>query len=74
MTKMKIYNGEEVIEKGKVRKVDIRDLREEVRHEGMDGISTRFITKAIDSALTDSDKSFITPMRVIDSLIKQVKE
>jgi serine protein kinase len=40
----------------------------------MDGISTRFITKAIDSALTDSDKSFITPMRVIDSLIKQVKE
>jgi len=74
MTKMKIYNGEEVIEKGKVRKVDIKDLREEVRHEGMDGISTRFITKAIDSALTDSDKSFITPMRVIDSLVKQVKE
>lgn len=74
MTKMKIYNGEEVIEKGKVRKVDIKDLREEVRHEGMDGISTRFITKAIDSALTDSDKSFITPMRVIDALIKQVKE
>jgi len=74
MTKLKIYNGEEVIEKGKVRKVDIRDLREEVRHEGMDGISTRFITKAIDSALTDSDKSFITPMRVIDALIKQVKE
>lgn len=74
MTKMKIYNGEEVIEKGKVRKVDIKDLREEVRHEGMDGISTRFITKAIDSALTDSDKSFITPMRVIDALVKQVKE
>jgi serine protein kinase len=74
LTKMKIYNGEEVIEKGKVRKVDIKDLREEVRHEGMDGISTRFITKAIDSALSDSDKSFITPMRVIDSLIKQVKE
>ena len=74
LTKMKIYNGEEVIEKGKVRKVDIKDLREEVRHEGMDGISTRFITKAIDAALSDSDKSFITPMRVIDSLIKQVKE
>lgn len=74
LTKMKIYNGEEVIEKGKVRKVDIKDLREEVRHEGMDGISTRFITKAIDAALSDSDKTFITPMRVIDSLIKQVKE
>lgn len=74
LTKMKIYNGEEVIEKGRVRKIDIKDLREESKHEGMDGISTRFITKAIDNALTDSDKSFITPMRVIDSLIKQVKE
>jgi serine protein kinase len=71
---MKIYDGQEVVEKGRTKKVDIKDLREETRHEGMDGISTRFITKAIDSALTDSDKSFITPMRVIDSLIKQVKE
>lgn len=74
LTKMKIYDGQEVVEKGRTKKVDIKDLREETRHEGMDGISTRFITKAIDSALTDSDKSFITPMRVIDALIKQVKE
>jgi serine protein kinase len=74
LTKMKIYDGQEVVEKGRTKKVDIKDLREEVRHEGMDGISTRFITKAIDSALTDSDKSFITPMRVVDALIKQVKE
>ena len=74
ITKMKIYDGQDVIEKGKVRKIDIKDLREEARHEGMDGISTRFITKAIDNALTDSDKGFITPMRVVDALIKQVKE
>ena len=74
LTKMKIYDGQEVIEKGRVRKIDIKDLREEAKQEGMDGISTRFITKAIDNALTDSDKSFITPMRVIDSLIRQVKE
>ena len=74
LTKMKIYDGQEVIERGRVRKIDIKDLREEAKHEGMEGISTRFITKAIDNALTDSDKSFITPMRVIDSLIKQVKE
>ena len=74
LTKMKIYNGEEVIEKGKVRKVDIKDLRDEAKHEGMDGISTRFITKALDSSLSDSDKGYITPMRVIDALIKQVKE
>ena len=74
LTKMKIYDGQDVIEKGKVRKIDIKDLRDEARHEGMDGISTRFITKAIDNALTDSDKGFITPMRVVDALIKQVKE
>ena len=74
LTKMKIYDGQEVVEKGRTKKVDIKDLREEAAREGMDGISTRFITKAIDSALTDSDKNFITPMRVIDALIKQVKE
>jgi serine protein kinase len=74
LTKMKIYDGQEIVEKGKTRKVDITDLREEAKHEGMDGISTRFITKALDSALTDSDKGFITPTRVIESLIKQVKE
>ncbi len=74
LTKMKIYNGEEVIEKGRVKKVDIRDLREESRDEGMRGISTRFIMKAIDNALTDSDKGIITPVSVIDALIKQTKE
>jgi len=74
LTKMKIYDGQEIVEKGRTRKVDIRDLRDEARHEGMDGISTRFITKAIDSTLTDSEKDFITPMRVVESLIKQVKE
>jgi serine protein kinase len=74
LTKMKIYDGQEIVEKGRTRKVDINDLREEAKNEGMDGISTRFITKAIDSALTDSDKGFITPIRVIESLTKQVKE
>jgi serine protein kinase len=74
LTKMKIYDGQEILEKGRAKKVDIKDLRDEAKHEGMDGISTRFITKAIDSALTDSDKGFITPMRVIETLIKQVKE
>jgi len=74
LTKMKIYNGEDVLEKGRVRKVDIKDLREEAKHEGMDGISTRFITKALDNALTASDKGMITPVSVIESLTKMVKE
>ena len=74
LTKMKIYNGEEVIEKGRVKKIDIKDLREEFRYEGMKGISTRFIMKAIDNALADSKKDFITPVTVIKSLTRQVQE
>ena len=74
ITKMKIYNGEDVLEKGRVRKVDINDLREEAKHEGMEGISTRFITKALDNALTSSDKNMITPISVMDSLTKMVKD
>jgi len=74
VTKMKIYNGEEIIEKGLIKKVDIKDLRDEVEDEGMTGISTRFIMKAIDAALADSTKGMITPISIRDSLIKQVKE
>ena len=74
ITKMKLYNGNDIIEKGKVRKIDIKDLREESRNEGMTGISTRFIMKAIDNALSDSDRNMITPISVRDSLVKQVKE
>ena len=74
LTKMKIYNGEDIVEKGKIRKIDIRDLREESRHEGMSGISTRFVMKAIDNALSDSDRNMITPISVRDALVKQVKE
>ncbi len=74
LTKMKIYNGEAIIEKGRVKKVDIKDLKDEAKHEGMEGISTRFVMKALDAALSDSDKDMITPINVIDSMIKQVKE
>jgi len=74
LTKMKIYNGEDVIEKGRVKKIDIKDLREETRNEGMNGISTRFIMKSLDNALTDSEKGVITPIAVMQALTKQVKE
>ncbi len=74
LTKMKIYNGDDVIEKGRVKKVDIRDLREEAPNEGMNGISTRFIMKAIDNALSDAEKDIITPVSIINALQKQVKE
>jgi len=74
LTKMKIYNGDAIVEKGRVKKIDIKDLREEARDEGMTGISTRFIMKAIDCALSDTEKSMITPISVREALVKQVKE
>ena len=74
LTKMKIYNGEKVIEKGRIKRIDINDLRDETKNEGMAGISTRFIAKAIDNALTDSENNVITPVSVMESLTKMVKE
>ncbi|MDO8522992.1 MAG: serine protein kinase [bacterium] len=75
MTKLKIYNGEEVIEKGKTKKVDIVELKEATKREGMSGISTRFIMKAIDNALSDNAKGrCINPISVREAMINMVKE
>lgn len=74
ITKLKIYNGEEIIEKGSTRKVDIFELRDEAPREGMSGISTRFIMKALDTALSESECSCINPISVMESLVKAVKE
>ncbi len=74
MTKLKIYNGEEVIEKGTTKKIDIMELKEEVEREGMSGISTRFIAKAIDVALSESECNCINPIGLMDVLLKEVKE
>jgi serine protein kinase len=74
LTKMKLYDGQDVIERGTVKKIDINDLRDEARDEGMTGISTRFIMKAIDAALSDSEKNMVTPISIRDALIKQVKD
>lgn len=74
LTKLKLYNGEEVVEKGKTKKIDVQELREEAKREGMDGISTRFIMKALDNALSDNiANNCIHPLNVRESLIKMVK-
>ena len=75
MTKLKLYNGEEVVEKGKTKKIDVQELREDTKREGMSGISTRFIMKALDNALSDNiDGNCINPINVRESLIAMVKE
>jgi serine protein kinase len=75
MTKLKLYNGEEVIEKGRTKKVDIQELRDGAKREGMSGISTRFIMKALDNALSDNaGGNCINPINVREALINMVKE
>ena len=75
MTKLKIYNGEEIVEKGTTKKIDIGELREEAgQYEGMKGISTRFIIKAIDNALSESEYDCINPLSIMESIIRSVKE
>ena len=75
MTKLKLYNGEEVVEKGKTKKVDVKELRDDTKREGMSGISTRFIMKALDNALSDNTEgNCINPINVREALINMTKE
>jgi serine protein kinase len=75
MTKLKLYNGEEVVEKGKTKRIDVVELREEAKSEGMNGISTRFIMKALDNALSDNiEQNAIHPISVREALVQMVKE
>lgn len=75
MTKLKLYNGEEVVEKGRTKKVDVQELREAAKREGMTGISTRFIMKALDNALSDNIQgNCINPINVREALINMVKD
>ncbi len=75
MTKLKLYNGEEIVEKGRTKKLDVHELRDDVKREGMSGISTRFIMKALDNALSDNvEGNCINPINVREALINMVKE
>lgn len=72
MTKLHLYNGDEVVEKGKTVKLNIREFQEQSRREGMFGISPRFIMKAIDNALAENPDG-INPINVREALINMVK-
>jgi len=72
MTKLRLYNGEEVVEKGKTVKLDPRELQDETPREGMSGISTRFVMKALDATLADHPKG-IHPINVRETLVQMVK-
>ncbi|MGH8474925.1 MAG: hypothetical protein ACRER2_04000 [Methylococcales bacterium] len=72
MTKVRLYNGEEVVEKGRTKRISVRELREDAKSEGMNGISTRFTMKALDNALA-SNPECINPINVREALVNMVK-
>lgn len=75
ISKLKLYNGEEILEGGNSKRIDILEIKEEAENlEGMKGVSTRFIIKAIDRALCSAEEDCINPISLMDSLIKSVKE
>lgn len=74
ITKLKIYNGEELIEKGTTKRIDIMELKDEAEREGMSGISTRFISKALDTTLSESEHHCINPISLMEVLLKEIKE
>ncbi|TWH46649.1 PrkA family serine protein kinase [Sporomusa sp. KB1] len=74
LTKLKIYNGEEIVEKGSTKRMDIVELRDEAPREGMTGISTRFIMKVLDNTLSESEFNCINPIAVIETMVKATKE
>jgi serine protein kinase len=75
MAKLKLYNGEEVVEKGRTKRIDIDELRKENSREGMTGISTRFVMKALDNALSDTaDANCLNPINVREALVGKVED
>jgi len=73
MTKLKLYNGELIVEKGGTKKIGVKELKEEAQKEGMSGLSVRFITKAIDNALVRSEHKCLNPISVREALIEAIE-
>ncbi len=63
--KMKLYDGEEV--EG-FKSKDVRELKEETVHEGMDGISPRYIINRLSGALVKDGVKFITPIDALRAI------
>lgn len=74
LTKLKLYNGDEVTERGQTKHINVQELKDEHPDEGMSGISTRFIMKTLDNALSDSESNTIHPIAVLDALQNKLKE
>ncbi|MEE9170092.1 MAG: serine protein kinase, partial [bacterium] len=65
MQKLKLYNGKTL---PGFTEDSVQELKEEVRREGMDGISPRYIQDKISNALVNEDENCINPFMVLNEL------
>ena len=65
LKKMRLYNGEEV--EGFTSN-EVKLFKKEFDHEGMSGISPRYVINRISTCLSNDDQDFVTPIDIIRSI------
>jgi len=65
MKKLKLYDGEEVED---FTQKDVKELRDQAVHEGMDGISPRYVINCLSNALVKDGTTCINPIDALRAL------
>jgi serine protein kinase len=65
MKKLKLYDGQQVDD---LSDKDVKELQDEAKREGMDGISPRYVINRLSNAMSGTGVSFITPIDALRSL------
>jgi len=65
MKKLKLYDGEDMED---FKQKDVRELQEEAVHEGMEGISPRYVINRLSSALVKQNTTCINPIDALRAL------
>lgn len=69
LQKMHIYNGEDIDGfNNKNKKQTIKDLRQDVEREGLDGISPRYVVNRLAACFAKHDTKAVTPISALRSL------
>jgi serine protein kinase len=65
LKKLKLYDGKPVDD---LTDKDVKELQDEAKREGMDGISPRYVINRLSSAMARDGVTFITPIDALRSL------
>jgi predicted Ser/Thr protein kinase/intein/homing endonuclease len=65
MKKLKLYDGEDMED---FKQKDVRELQDEAVHEGMEGISPRYVINRLSSALVKQNTTCINPIDALRAL------